>query len=174
MQDPGAWTKFWWKGVDIAADVTKSLVTALIIAVTAYLTWEKKKRREHKLELEHEEKKRRLAEHLDAEFKSAETQAARRRRIALLAAELKTHASDMRSVEGVYRAQDLRDRFLIWLENTKLMHWQSNGEIARKWRTCMFSESAMEGLDDKSVSKFARDIEKIILPSETSSDFPWD
>ena len=163
MADPGAWTKFWWKGVDIVADVTKSLVTALIIAVTAYLTWEKKKRREYELEKEYK----------DDELRR-NAQLAKRQRIALLAAELKTHASDVRSVEGVYRAQDLRDGFLTWLKDTKLMHWQNNGEIARKWTTCMFSESAMEGLDDKEVAAFARDIEKIALPSETSSDFPWD
>jgi len=68
ITDPGPWVKFWWKGVDIVADVFKSLLTAGIVALVALLTWEQKKRREQKLDLEHERQKQIQAEELARRF----------------------------------------------------------------------------------------------------------
>jgi hypothetical protein len=59
--DPGPWMKFWWKGVDIVADVVKSVLAAAIIATTAYVTWKHKTKREHALDLKHEDRKARQA-----------------------------------------------------------------------------------------------------------------
>ena len=183
--DPGPWVKFWWKGVDIVADVTKSLLTALIIAVTAYLPWERKKTRQHALELKQEADKLCQAERLDLEFKASRARETRRNRLSGLRNELETFATEIASAKRVEVARKIRDTYLEWLASNKLRSWKGNSATAIKWGSAGFDKIVPDepgelpygikrGFDQEAISSFGTDMQKTAFPSPDDSDFPWD
>ncbi len=169
LVDPGPFVKFWWKGVDVVADVLKSLLTAAIVATVAYLTWEQKKRREHKLELEHERNKKIQEESLSREFAAErarqERTASREARISRWHTELAALFKRFPTIEE-YGTLTLFARYREWLEASGLIAFGHNLEIAKRW-------SGRSGLSDKDVLKLREQIEATELPKVDDDTFLW-
>lgn len=169
VHDPGPWIKFWWKGVDVVADVVKSLVTAGIVAVVAYLTWEKKKRREQALELEHERNKKVQEEQLARQFASEraehERKEAREEKIRRWKAELADLLNRFPRKESGGTVV-LYQRYAEWLERNGLIAFGKNLEVAREWSSAQFSRQ-------RDIERFRGQIAHTDLPKVNDDTFPW-
>jgi hypothetical protein len=125
ITDPGPWVKFWWKGVDILADVIKSLVTAAIVAVAAYLTWDQKK----KLELRHDKALKLQTEELEKQFAADR---AHRERISSREEKIRRWKAERADLLNRFPTQEematrtLRERYEEWLETNRLIAFGSN------------------------------------------------
>ena len=93
MGDPSAWTKLWWKAVDIAAGVLQNVISAGVVAAIAWFAWHLKKKRELKFDQE----KTLQAERTKLEFNSALELKRRREKLARLRDEIYRLADDLES-----------------------------------------------------------------------------
>jgi hypothetical protein len=179
IHDPGPWVKFWWKGVDIVSDVVKSLLTAGIVAIVAYLTWEKKKRREQALDLEHDRNKKMQEEQLARRFASERTQrertAAREEKIRLWKAGLADLLNRFPKKQAP-GTKTLYHRYSEWLETNGLIAFGNNLEVVRQWHFSDFDRIG-EGIniidDIESIEKFRSQIANTDLPKPDDDAFAW-
>jgi hypothetical protein len=137
--------------------------------MVAYFTWEQKKRREHKLELEHERNKKiqeeKLAREFAAERASQERTATREASISRWRTELATLFKRFPTIEE-YGTLTLIARYREWLEASGLIAFGHNLDIAKRW-------SGRRGLDDEEVIKAREQMENTDLPQADDETFLW-
>jgi hypothetical protein len=126
--DISLWEKLWNKGVDIAASVIASTITAGIVALIATLTWKRKRR----LDLEFEmDKIRQVDKHNDENTEKGED-----KRISRLKGELGPLAE---GVEIAGRSGDPKqctaawEAYTNWLATNKLEFIPHNRSLLNQW-----------------------------------------
>jgi hypothetical protein len=201
IHDPGPWIKFWWKGVDIIADVVKTVIAAGIVSIVAFLTWKWKKKREQALDLEHEKAKAIQAFELSEKLAADKEQKYRSDIISQLQASKTDFVSWASTVNAdkLAEAEDLRNRYMNWLRNHHLTAFPQNDQNMIRLRVTAFSNhiDAMlmkgplpEMFKDKRpftpetqakakevMESLVRDMERVvkvtILPESSDNNFPW-
>src|ERR1035437_5995309 len=107
LADPSFWQKFCSKGVDIAASVAASTISAIIIAGIATLTWKLKRRRDLRLEEDKQRQHNRIALELEREKRVAD----RRALVKRLARERDDWVAVIAGATGSNRLQDGWERY---------------------------------------------------------------
>jgi hypothetical protein len=64
--------KLWWKGIDISASVIANTITAIIVAIIAEITWNRKRKKDLQLERDKELQRRQMADDLRRETLAGE------------------------------------------------------------------------------------------------------
>jgi hypothetical protein len=134
LADLSFWEKLWNKGVDVAASIVASTISAFIIAVIATLTWGFKRRRD----LELEEDKLRQKNRLELEFakqKQTEDDSNRLRQLEKVRDDFASAAASAPTPKGL---QDVWDRYLRWLHDKGLLSLRKNQEIVDTWGPYQF------------------------------------
>jgi len=125
LADPTFVQKLWNKGVDIAASVVASTITAAIIAGIATLTWRYKRKRD----LELEDAKQRQHDRVALELEHEKRKRDYRERIKRLAKERDDFVAALESSANPVRIQELWDDYLRWLYSNKLQSLLGNQVI---------------------------------------------
>ena len=163
------WTKLWWRGVDVASDVIKNLISAGTVATVAYLTWEKKKRRELALELEHDRNKKVQEETLARQFATerarTERIAHREERVGRLKAELADLFNRFPTQEAT-STYVLFKRYSEWLENSGLLAFGNNLQNLRSW-------SNRNYFDEEEVPEIREMMKGTEFPNHDNESFLW-
>ena len=166
--------EMWSKASDITAKVIENLVSALLIAVTAYLTWTKKKQREHRLELQH---RRDLLEQ-DRQFAAevAKEASAKHREHILNAwkADIFDFQHSVNRDSGLYSVQELRDTYIKWMRDNRLVTVGDNKALVNQWAIASFQTNhPMPSLDRQALDTFLQALSYTQLPAITDNKFPW-
>jgi hypothetical protein len=125
LGDPSFIGKLWNKGVDIAASIVASTISALIIALIATLTWKFKRGRDLRLEADKQRQQSRIAQELEREKRRADHRDFVRR----LAAERDSFASAISAATDLGRLQEEWVRYLRWLTENRLNNIPHNQKI---------------------------------------------
>ena len=125
LADPSFIEKLWNKGVDIAASVVASTISALIIAVIATSTWKFKRRRDLQLEEGKQRQQHRIAEEIKIEDQKKE----RREYIQRRARERDGCVAAFAGATDVGRLQAEWDQYLKWLTLNGIVHLPGNQAI---------------------------------------------
>ncbi len=123
--DPSFIQKLWNKGVDIAAAVVASTISAAIIAGIATLTWKYKRRRDLHLE----EAKQRQQYRIAGEMKAEDQRAERREYIKRLGRELDDFVRAMAGATDGERIDDVWYRYGLWLEQNEITLLPGNQRV---------------------------------------------
>jgi hypothetical protein len=124
--------KLWNKGVDIAAGVVTSTLSAAIVALIATGTWGWKRSRDLKFEADKQRQQHAIAEDL-ANKQRADEEVARQ---SLLRQELEALLRDFAnagSPGSPDHLQDAWDAWVTWLKNNKLEYLPDNRNVLNKW-----------------------------------------
>jgi hypothetical protein len=172
INDPGPWVKFWWKGVDIVADVVKNVLTAGIIAVAAFLTWSQKK----KLELHHNRALKEQEEQLNRAFALERNREDSRRlheqTLLYWRSELTSLVNELLVQRTIAKATSIRDRYVAWLEANRLSTFQRNQRIISSWRVVTFVDDQKEEINKEEIDDFLTDIFDTAFPLSDDETFP--
>jgi hypothetical protein len=163
--DPGPLVKFWWKGVDLVFEVLKSSLSALLVALAVYFTWERKKKREIELiNLGEIEKQKELA--------AEAARVAQKNRLQLLRSELAFLIDEAdRLTIGDERSDardlnQLREQYLSWLSTNELKKVGTNGARAFEWQRKSFPLTPTFETENEATARL-KNLEKLLLEFRT-------
>ncbi|MGA3027618.1 MAG: hypothetical protein ABSF98_22890 [Bryobacteraceae bacterium] len=129
LADAPFWLKVWNRGVDIAASVVGSTISAAIIAVIATFTWRWKRNRD----LRFEEDKQRQQQRLEAEFaKNEKLRAASQERHNRLTQERDYFVFALHGADPPSRINEIWAAYWEWMERNELNNLPANRKIPRE------------------------------------------
>ena len=156
------WLKLWNKGVDIAAGVVTSTLSAAIVALIATWTWHWKRNRDLKFEADKQRQQHAIAEEL-AHTKRADEESARQ---SILRQELEALLRDFESAGSPGnpdRVQDAWDTWGNWLKKHQLEYLPDNRKIFNKWAVYNFRQANSQQTASQFASQLIGDIKETQL-----------
>ncbi len=158
--DAPFWLKLWNKGIDIAAGVVTSTLSAAVVALIATWTWHWKRTRDLKYEADKQHQQHAIAEELAQQKCAAETFARQSRLSQELQAILRPFAS-AGSPGNPDRVQDAWDNWVTWLKQNQLEYLPDNQKIINEWAGYNFRQLNSQ----QTASQFANKL--IVATQET-------
>ena len=126
------WQKLWNKGVDIAAGVATSTISAAIIALIATWTWRWKRKRDLKHEADKQRQQYAIAEEL-AENRRARENRDRQLQLERELQSLAAKFTDAGTSGNAELLQGAWDTWLSWLHKNQLEYMPANRRIIDGW-----------------------------------------
>jgi hypothetical protein len=125
MADPSFLQKLWDKGVDIAASVVASTISAAVIAAIATVTWRYKRKRDLQLE----EDKQRQHARIESELALESQERQNREHLKHLKTELADFVAAMKGAASQAQLNELWRRYNVWLLNNGVNLREGNQRI---------------------------------------------
>jgi hypothetical protein len=137
------WLKLWNKGIDIAAGVLTSTLSAGIVALIATWFWRWKRSRDLKFEADKQHQQHAIAEDLAHKKHTVEELARRSLLSQELEALLETF-TNAGSPGNPDRVQDAWDVWTAWLKKNQLEYLPDNRKILNKWEVHNFRQVSQQ------------------------------
>lgn len=158
--DVPVWQQLWNKGVDIAASVIASTISAAIIAFIATATWRWKRSRDLKFEEDKQRQQNRVVRDLAEETRRVEA--------AALHEKLKADTAEfIASMARAHTSQEIAsewERYVSRLQSNDLMKYAGNRKIVNE-----VIPYNLRGLSDANVAVFANNLRDLMTKTELMS-----